>query len=102
MYIYVYMDVYIYTCVCMRGCPVCLSMCSFISCIYITISSISSPKKRTHHHFVVLIALAFLAIQDPATDASKELVEEVFRAQIHKKDGLKGTNEPWRMGWQKC
>ena len=26
---------------------------------------------------------------------SKELVEEVFRALIHRKDGLKGTNEPW-------
>eukprot|EP00435_Cladocopium_sp_Y103_P018341 s1199_g4.t1 len=34
--------------------------------------------------------------QDLLEKVPSELVEEVFRAQIHKKDGLKGTNEPWK------
>eukprot|EP00438_Fugacium_kawagutii_P003970 Skav207537 [mRNA] locus=scaffold756:175730:183028:- [translate_table: standard] len=34
--------------------------------------------------------------QDLLEKVPAELVEEVFRAQIHKKDGQRGTNEAWR------
>lgn len=33
--------------------------------------------------------------QDLLDKMPQELVEEVFRAQIHKKDGLRGTNVAW-------
>ena len=33
--------------------------------------------------------------QDLLDKMPQELVEEVFRAQIHKKDGQRGTNVAW-------